>query len=240
MTAVTHPSSATTASSPMRSGWQHLCMALLVTAGVLCTGVASAQAQKPAQPVSSQAEERPDVLIKRITGEVMAQIKADTELQSGDSDKTIELVNQTILPHLNFEAMTRQAVGRNWSQATPEEKTALQQEFKQLLVRTYSGALSRAGDHAIKVRRLRAAEDDKSVEVKTLITGGSQPLKVNYRMEKEATGWKIHDVSVENAWLIEAWRGDFAQTAKDGGVQELLRRLRERNSKNAAKATPGQ
>lgn len=235
MTASTRFFSTTTSRSPMHSSWRGLCVAVLAVAGMASVGSVSAQTTDAVVSQNQNQLERPDVLIKRITGEVMARIKADAELQSGNTDKIVELVNETILPHLNFEAMTRQVVGKNWSLATAEEKASLQQEFQQLLTRTYSGALSRAGEHEIKVRRLRAAEDDTTVVVKTLITGSSQPLEVNYSMEKEANGWKVHDVSVANAWLIEAWRGDFAQTVKDGGIDGLLRQLRERNKRNADK-----
>lgn len=211
-----------------------LCVALLAAAGTVpFAGIATAQTT--AATVNGQKNERPDALIKRITGDVMQRIKTDTELQSGEAGRTVKLVNEAILPYLNFQAMTRHAVGRNWSDATPKEQAALQEAFKKLLIHAYSGALSRASDHEIKVRRLRAAEGDTSVEVKTLITGSSQPLEVNYRMEKEATGWKIHDVSVANAWLIEAWRADFEKTASEGGIPELLRQLEERNRKNSEK-----
>lgn len=200
---------------------------LLATATLLLSNVSIAK--------EAATDERPDQLIKRITTDVMTRIKADTDLQNGDTAKVVALVNETILPSLAFEAMTRKAVGKNWSLATPEEKNTLQKEFKTLLIYTYSGALSRAKDHEIKVRRLRAAKEDTAVEVKTLITGGNSPLEVNYRLEKSATGWKVHDVSVANAWLIEAYRADFAKVVEADGIKGLIKKLQERNTKNASK-----
>lgn len=183
------------------------------------------------------AEERPDALIKRITSEVMSEIKADAQLQQGDTDKIVALVNKTILPVLDFPAMTRKAVGKNWTDVSPEEKATLQEEFKTLLIRAYSGALGQATGREIKVKRLRAADDDKVVEVKTLIVGKGEPIPVTYRLEHSAEGWKIHDLSVSNAWLIEAYRADFAAIAKTGGVKELIAKLKEQNVQNAEPVT---
>jgi phospholipid transport system substrate-binding protein len=182
----------------------------------------------------AQAVEAPDVLIKRLSSEVLDTIKSDKAIQGGDTSKVIALVDSKIMPNLNFARMTASAVGRSWRQATPEQQKRLQDEFKVLLVRTYSGALSEVKDQTIAMKPLRSAPEDTEVIVRTEVKGRGDPIQLDYRMEKAATGWKIYDLNVLGVWLVETYRSQFAQEINASGVDGLITKLAERN-KNAKK-----
>jgi phospholipid transport system substrate-binding protein len=200
---------------------------LALISGMLAFGAGAVQAQA--------ADEAPDALIKRLSTDVLDQIKADKTLQNGDVSKIVSLVDGKIMPNVNFQRMTASAVGRNWRQATPEQQKRLQEEFKVLLVKTYSGALSQVKDQNIVVRPLRAAAEDAEVIVRTEIRGRSEPIQLDYRMEKTASGWKIFDLNVLGVWLVETYRGQFAQEISAKGIDGLIATLAERN-KPAAKS----
>ena len=184
--------------------------------------------------VFAQSTEGPDVLIKRLSTEVLESIKADKGIQAGDTSKVIALVDSKVMPNVNFARMTASAVGRNWRQATPEQQKRLQEEFKILLVRTYSGALSEVRDQTIAMKPLRSAPEDNEVVVRTEIKGRGDPIQLDYRMEKAATGWKIYDLNVLGIWLVETYRAQFAQEINASGIDGLVAKLAERN-KNAKK-----
>ncbi len=184
--------------------------------------------------VWAQTAEGPDVLIKRLSTEVLESIKSDKGIQSGDTSKVIALVDSKVMPNVNFARMTASAVGRNWRQATPEQQKRLQEEFKILLVRTYSGALSEVRDQTIAMKPLRSAPEDTEVVVRTEIKGRGDPIQLDYRMEKAATGWKIYDLNVLGIWLVETYRAQFAQEISAAGIDGLVAKLAERN-KNAKK-----
>lgn len=186
-----------------------------------------------AGPAALAADEAPDVLIKRTSTEVLDTIKADKAIQSGDTRKIIALVDAKIMPHVNFTRMTAATVGRNWRQATPEQQKRLQDEFKILLVRTYSGALSQVKDETINVKPLRAAPADTEVIVRTEVIGRSEPIQLDYRMEKAAGGWKIYDLNVLGVWMVETYRTQFAQEISAKGVDGLIAALAQRNKSNA-------
>ncbi len=181
------------------------------------------------------ADEAPDALIKRISTEVMQSIKADPGIQIGDVTKVSALVDNQIMPNVNFVRMTASAVGRNWRQATPEQQKRLQEEFKALLVRTYSGALSQVKDQSVSVKPLRAAAADTEVVVRTEVLGRGDPVQLDYRMEKVASGWKIYDLNVLGVWMVETYRTQFAQEINAKGIDGLIAALVERNKSNAAK-----
>jgi phospholipid transport system substrate-binding protein len=185
--------------------------------------------------VRAAADEAPDALIKRVSAEVLDNIKADKAVQAGDYSKVITLVDTKIMPNVNFTRMTAAAVGRNWRQATPEQQKKLQDEFKTLLVRTYSGALSQVKDQAVNVKPLRAAPTDTEVVVRSEVTGTGrgEPVQLDYRMEKTATGWKIYDLNVLGVWLVETYRTQFAQEISAKGVDGLIASLVQRNQSNA-------
>ena len=185
--------------------------------------------------LSSAAGEAPDVLIKRISTEVMDSIKADKVMQLGDIAKISALVDNQIMPNVNFTRMTAAAVGRNWRQATPDQQKRLQDEFKALLVRTYSGALSQVKDQSISVKPLRAAAADTEVVVRTEVLGRGDPVQLDYRMEKSGSAWKIYDLNVLGVWMVETYRTQFAQEISAKGVDGLIATLAERNKSNSAK-----
>lgn len=185
--------------------------------------------------VQAQSTETPDVLIKRLSTEVLDTIRTDKAIQAGDTNKVIALVDSKIMPNVNFARMTAAAVGRNWRQATPEQQKRLQEEFKILLVRTYSGALSEVKDQTIVMKPLRASAEDIEVVVRSEVKGRGDPIQLDYRMEKSSTGWKIYDLNVVGVWLVETYRTQFAQEINASGIDGLITKLSERN-KNAKKA----
>lgn len=176
------------------------------------------------------------MLIKRVSAEVLDNIKADKSVQAGDMSKVIALVDSQIMPNVNFTRMTAAAVGRNWRQASPEQQKRLQDEFKTLLVRTYSGALAQVKDQTVNVKPLRAAPTDTEVTVRTEVLGRGDPIQLDYRMEKAATGWKIYDLNVLGVWLVETYRTQFAQEISAKGIDGLIASLVQRNQANAGTA----
>jgi phospholipid transport system substrate-binding protein len=196
----------------------------VLSAGVLLSGA-----------VQAQSTETPDVLIKRLSTEVLDTIRSDKAIQAGDTNKVIALVDSKIMPNVNFARMTAAAVGRSWRQATPEQQKRLQEEFKILLVRTYSGALAEVKDQTIVMKPLRASAEDSEVVVRSEVKGRGDPIQLDYRMEKSSTGWKIYDLNVVGVWLVETYRTQFAQEINASGIDGLITKLSERN-KNAKKA----
>ncbi len=185
--------------------------------------------------VHAQTAKAPDALIKEVSTDVLDSVKADKTVQSGDIRKVIALVDQKVLPHVNFERMTASAVGRYWRQATPEQQKRLQAEFKLLLVRTYSGALSQVGaEQTVELKPMRSAAGDSEVVVRTEIRGKGDPIQLDYRLEKAGTGWKIYDVNVLGVWLVENYRNSFAQEIGSNGIEGLIAKLAERNKAAAA------
>lgn len=176
--------------------------------------------------------EAPDVLIKRLSTEVLDTVKADTAMQSGDMSKVMALVDGKIMPNVNFERMTASAVGRFWRQASPEQQKQLQAEFKTLLVRTYSGALSQVKDQTLSFRPLRAAPTDNEVVVRSEVRGRGDPIQLDYRLEKTDAGWKIYDLNVMGVWLVETYRTQFAQEIAANGIDGLIASLTKRNRAN--------
>ena len=184
------------------------------------------------------ADEAADVLIKRLSTEVLDTIKADKAIQSGDLSRIIALVDAKIMPNVNFHRMTSMAVGPNWRQATPEQQKLLQDEFKILLVRTYAGALTQVSDQTIAIKPRRAAAEDKEVVVRTEVKGRGDAIQLDYRLEKtpgEGAGWKIFNMNVLGVWLVETYRSQFAQEISAKGINGLIATLTERNKTNAKK-----
>ncbi|NQW92522.1 MAG: ABC transporter substrate-binding protein [Polaromonas sp.] len=188
-----------------------------------------------AMPAAYAQEEAPDALIKRLSADVLDKIKADKTVQTGDMSKVMALVDSQIMPNVNFTRMTASAVGRSWRQATPDQQKKLQDEFKTLLIRTYSGALSQVKDQTISVKPLRAASGETEVVVRTEILGRGDPAQLDYRLEKVATGWKIYDLNVLGVWLVETYRTQFSQEINAKGIDGLIASLSERNKTNNAK-----
>lgn len=182
-------------------------------------------------PALAAAQEAPDALVKRTTDEVLAIIKADKDLQSGNISKVVQLAEQKVLPHFDFERMTRLAVGRNWNQATPEQKQALTKEFRTMLVRTYSSSLSQYRNQTIEVKPAKVGAGDKEATVRTaVIQQGGPPIPIDYAMEKMDSGWKVYDVIIDGASLVTTYRGTFNDQVQKGGIDGLLKTLQDRNA----------
>ncbi len=181
-------------------------------------------------PAAAFAQEAPDALVKRVADEVLAVIKSDKDLQSGNQAKVVELAEQKVLPHFDFERMTRLAVGRNWSQASDAQKQALIKEFRTLLVRTYASSLSAYRNQTFEVKPARVTAQDKDTVVKTaILQQGGPPIPIDYSMERMDSGWKVYDVVIEGASLVTTYRGTFNDQVQRGGIDGLIKALQERN-----------
>ena len=185
----------------------------------------------------AQTTKTPDALIKEVSTDVLDSVRNDKSIKDGDVQKVITLVDAKVMPHVNFQRMTASAVGRYWRQATPEQQKKLQDEFKVLLVRTYSGALAQVRDQTVQLKPMRASPEDKEVVVRTEIRGRGDPIQLDYRLEQVAGGWKIYDVNVLGIWLVENYRNTFSQEIGANGIDGLIAKLAERNAKAAAGGT---
>jgi len=181
-------------------------------------------------PAVAFAQEAPDALVKRVTDEVLAIIKADKELQGGNTGKIAELAEVKVLPHFDFARMTRLAVGRSWQQASEAQKEALVKEFRTLLVRTYSTSLSAYRNQSIEVKPVKMAAADKETTVRTaVIQQGGPSIPIDYAMEKTDSGWKVFDVVIDGASLVTTYRGSFNEQVQRGGIDGLVKTLADRN-----------
>ena len=203
---------------------------LIATAATLVFATSVIAAPAPA------TNEAPDVLVKRISADVIETVKADKDIQSGNRNKIMELVNSKILPYVDAEKMTAQAAGRFWRQATPEQQKRLSEEFRTLLVYTYSGALSQIKNETIEFKPMRSQPTDTDVEVRSQVNvARGEPITLNYRLSKDSGNWKIYDINVLGAWLVETYKGTFAAEINKSGVDGLITRLAERNKQLANK-----
>ena len=185
-------------------------------------------------------EEAADAFIRRVSTETLDLVKADKSLRNGDTGKIMQMVDSKLMPHVNFRRMTALTTGPAWRKATPEQQKRLQDEFKTLLVRTYSGALSQVGDQTVFVKPLRPGQDDKNLVVNTEVRGKGDPVQLDYRLEKtpgEGAGWLIYDLNVMGIWLIENYRTQFTKEVNAGGIDGLINSLAERNKANAGAAS---
>jgi len=181
-------------------------------------------------PALAAAQESPDALVKRTTDEILAIVKADKELASGNPAKVVALAEEKVLPHFDFERMTRLAVGRNWAQASDAQKQALIKEFRTLLVRTYSSSIAQYRNQTIEVKPAKMGAQDKDVVVRTaVIQQGGPPIPIDYSMEKMDGGWKVYDVVIDGASLVTTYRGTFNDQIQKGGIDNLVKTLQDRN-----------
>jgi len=189
---------------------------------IFMVGGARAQAQPEIQA--------PDVLVKNVTLEVVDIILKDKDIQRGDRKKVIALIEAKVLPHFNFQAMTSSAVGRNWDKASADQKARLIDEFKTLLVRTYSSALASYSNQKFEFRPLRAKPTDTDVTVNVrIMQAGSQPVTIDYDMEKRPGGWKVWDVRVGGISLVANYRTEFDNLIRESGVDGLIKALVAKN-----------
>ncbi|MEP7098873.1 MAG: ABC transporter substrate-binding protein [Burkholderiales bacterium] len=194
-------------------------------AGLLSVAGVAAQAQ---------AGKAPDALIKEVSTDVLETLKSDKSYKQGDLQKIITLVDTKVMPYVDFQRMTASAVGRYWRQATPEQQKGLQDQFKLLLVRTYSGALAQVQDQTVELKPMRNAAADTEVVVRTEIKGRGDPIQLDYRLEQTPGGWKIYDVNVLGVWLVENYRNTFSQEISAGGIDGLIAKMAARNKSAAA------
>ncbi|WP_442951935.1 MlaC/ttg2D family ABC transporter substrate-binding protein [Orrella sp. JC864] len=198
-------------------------LALLLVAGMI--GLARAQAQPDPKAA-------PNEFVQQVADQLLDILKKDAQLRSGDIQRVNQVVDQNLLPYVNFERTTRLAAGRNWRQATPEQQQALAQAFRGTLIRTYSGALTKV-DQGTSVRLLPFRgdpnADDVVVRSQIVPQSNAQPVGVDYRLEKTPEGWKIYDLNVEGIWLIENYRNQFAQEINRSGIDGLIQALNSRN-----------
>ena len=181
------------------------------------------------------AQEAPDVFIKRISQEVLETAKSDKDIQSGNQQKILEVVQAKILPHVDFQRMTSLAAGRYWREATPEQQKRLTEEFRDLLVYTYAGAIAQIRDQQLEFRPMRNDPADTDVEVRSqVVQQRGEPIQLNYRLSKAGNSWKIYDLNVLGAWLVETYKGNFASEISKGGIDGLIKALSERNKRLAA------
>ncbi len=177
----------------------------------------------------------PDVLARSVTDEVVKILRTDKELTAGNQKKVAEIIETKVAPHFEFTSMTRLAMGRNWKQATPEQHRALSQEFRTLLVRTYTTAFTQYKDQTIEYRPVKLAPGESDVVVKSLIKQPSgQPVSVDYRMEKTDTGWKVYDVKIEGISLVENYRNTFNSEVQRSGIDGLIKSLADKNKSSQA------
>jgi len=175
------------------------------------------------------AEEGPDQLVRRTAEDVLAAVKSDKEIQAGNQGRIFALVEEKVLPNFNFEKVSRLVLGRNWTNASPEQKTAFQQEFKTLLLRTYATALSKYKNQTIEYQPLRMEAGATTATVKTLILQpGGQPIAVDYSLEKRAD-WKVYDIVIEGVSLVTNYRSQFAQEIRQNGLDSLIKKLADKN-----------
>jgi len=197
-------------------------------AAALALGSARAQEMMP-----------PDVLVKQVTLEVVDLIAKDKEIRGGNRAKLIGLINEKVLPHFNFVAMSALAMGQSWNKASPEQKKRVTDEFKTLLVRTYASALASYSDQKFDFRPLRAKPTDTDVVVHVrVLQPGTQPVPIDYSMEKTAAGWKVYDVMVGGVSLVANYRTEFNATVRESGIEGLIRNLQAKNRSLEAAPPP--
>lgn len=188
-------------------------------------------------PVSAQ-EIAPDALVKNVTEEVLEIVRTDKELKAGNSRRAVELVEARVLPHFDFTHMTRSAMGKNWRQATPAQQKVLTEEFRELLVRTYSKALTEYKSQTIAYKPFAMKPSDADVTVRTEIrqSGGGKPIELDYDLEKVSGAWKVYDIKVGGVSLVANYRDTFATEVSSGGVDGLIKALQGKNSQGSAAA----
>ena len=202
----------------------------LLTRSTLAVAVALAAV---ATPLMAQATANtPEALVRQISVDVIDTAKKDAAIQAGDVNRIIALVDSKVLPHVNFEVMTRSAVGPQWRQATADQRSKLQAEFKTLLVRVYAGAMTEVKDQNVEVTKTLPVSGSTQVVVQTEVRGKGEPIKLDYRMDKpaDAAAWKIIDVNVAGIWLVQSYRSQFATEITKGGIDGLIAALVQRNS----------
>lgn len=182
-----------------------------------------------ALPAMGAEAQTPPQLIATMSNEIIHDVQSDPTLRTGDPAVVMEFVEKKILPHVDFQKITQSAVGRYWRQATPEQRSELEDQFKQLLVYTYAGAVKQIKNQKVRLQPYREPADATNVTVRTQVINNGEPLQLDYRLEKTAQGWKITDVNVLGIWLVDNYRSVFAQEISSKGIDGLIATLKEKN-----------
>jgi phospholipid transport system substrate-binding protein len=198
-----------------------------ITLTLIAVTTSLAQAQQAAANANMST---PDGLVNFVVEDVMNTIKSDKAIQSGDLRKINSLIDQKILPYSDFQKTTRMSMGRNWSKATPAQQALITQEFKTLLIRIYGGALAQVKDQKIQYKPFRASADDTDVIVRTVVVGKGEPIQLDYRLEKTGNAWRVYDINILGAWLVESYRNQFNDQVSKGGIDGLIQFLQQRNN----------
>lgn len=195
----------------------------------LLTGVCLTLSLSLGLTAAARADTAPDALVKRISSEVIETAKTDKDIQAGDVNKVIALVDTKVMPSVNFEVMTRSAVGPKWREASADQRSKLQAEFKTLLVRVYAGALTQIKDQTVEITRTQPIAQSTQVVVQSEVRGKGEPIKLDYRLDKFNDAYKIIDVNVGGIWLVTSYRSQFGPELASGGIDGLIAKLAERN-----------
>jgi phospholipid transport system substrate-binding protein len=183
----------------------------------------------------AQATVPADVFVKSVADDVLTIIKKDKAIQNGDQEKIFSLAEEKIVPNFNFDHVCKLVLGKNFSKATKEQQDAFEREFRTLLIRTYASALSKYRNQTIEYKPLRDGADDKDVVVKTqILQSGGQPLPVDYSLEQVGDAWKVYDITIEGVSLVTNYRGQFSNEVRQGGMDNLIQKLADKNKSNAA------
>jgi phospholipid transport system substrate-binding protein len=205
-------------------------------AQLIVTAAAAAFSTSAIVAPAFAAAEAPDQLVKRVSSDVIDTVKSDKDIQSGNRNKIMDLVNSKILPYVDAQKMTQQAAGRYWRQASAEQQKQLSDEFRTLLVYTYSGALAQIKNETVEFKPFRADPADNDVEVQSQVNmSRGEPITLNYRLSKTPQGWKIYDINVLGAWLVQTYSSTFASEISKGGIDGLIKKLHDRNQQLASK-----
>jgi phospholipid transport system substrate-binding protein len=176
-------------------------------------------------------QQTPEDLVKQITTDVLDAIKSDKQLQAGDKRKALQLAEQKVLPHVDFEEAVKLAAGKSWNTATPEQQKRLANEFRSMLIRIYSNAIDTYRGQTMKVLPSRMAPNATETTVKNqYLRPGAPPVPVDYAMKKTPEGWKIYDISIEGVSLVLTYRAEFEQISRTSGIDGLIKRLQEKNA----------
>ena len=183
----------------------------------------------------AQATVPADVFVKSVADDVLAIVKKDKAIQSGDQEKIFALAEEKIVPNFNFDHVCKLVLGKNFSKATKDQQDEFEREFRSLLIRTYASALSKYRNQTIEYKPLRDSADDKDVVVKTqILQPGGQPLAVDYSLEQVGDVWKVYDITIEGVSLVTNYRGQFSNEVRQGGMDGLIQKLADKNKSNAA------
>lgn len=181
---------------------------------------------------SALAAAQPDELVKTVTDEVLTIVRNDKDIQNGHTKKAVALVEAKVLPHFNFMRMTQLAVGREWRNISPEQQKTLSEEFKTLLVRTYSKALTEYRNQSIEYKPFSLKPGETEAKVRTLVKqpGSAKPIELDYSLEQQAGAWKVYDIEVAGVSLVTNYRDSFASEIRNNGVDGLIKVLQTKNN----------